>query len=63
MSFLVSCQGQFLSEAGRQPEAADWLLKAVASDPDDFETVFNCANALRLTLCRVYAQLRFGTSH
>ncbi len=39
--------GQYLGEIGRHTEAADNYVKAARLAPEDFELVFNTANALR----------------
>ena len=39
--------GQFLGETGRSKESADNYVRAAMLSPDDFELVFNAANALR----------------
>ena len=39
--------GQFLGEIGRYVESADNYVRAAMLTPDDFELVFNAANALR----------------
>ena len=39
--------GQYLGEVGRYAEAADNYVKATQFTPEDFELIFNTANALR----------------
>jgi tetratricopeptide (TPR) repeat protein len=44
---LFVCAGQFLSELERHDEAAQHYLRAAELAPEDYEIVFNAANALR----------------
>ncbi len=39
--------GQYLGELGRHQEAAENYVKASQITPEDFELIFNTANALR----------------
>ena len=39
--------GQYLGEVGRYTEAADNYVRATQFTPEDFELIFNTANALR----------------
>ena len=45
--FLISSPGQYLGEVGRYTEAADNYVRATQFTPEDFELIFNAANALR----------------
>jgi tetratricopeptide (TPR) repeat protein len=45
--FIFVCAGQFLSELERHDEAAQHYLRAAELAPEDYEIVFNAANALR----------------
>ena len=45
--FLFMIAAQFLGDIGRHQEAADYYIKATEWADDDFELIFNTANALR----------------
>ena len=44
---FTSPPGQYLGEVGRYTEAADNYVRATQFTPEDFELIFNAANALR----------------
>ncbi len=48
--FILFLPGQFLSDNDRSQEAADNYVQAAEISAEDFELVFNTANALRLVI-------------
>jgi len=44
---LLLFTAQFLADTGRLQESADIYRAAINTAPDDFELIFNAANALR----------------